>query len=277
MASEPTATVGLRNDFRTELTVRFRALKSALRETVGYANDALELRQSGDSGQLFAAAGDIEPASGFPFTTTAEAQDEFLGWLDEQIERGILEPIDRQRIRDGEHYTARYVRSASRRGVTHADSELNKHGVEVPEQQLEQAFNRAIPEEDLQRLYTRAFDNLETVTQEMRTNVRRELSTAFSQGHNPRKAARAMNERVDNIGIVNAERLARTEILNAHNTAAESRYSQFGVSEVDVLGSNPCSKICAPIIANNPYPLDDLPHGGPPFHPNCVGSTAPRI
>lgn len=273
-SQEPTATVGLREDFRTELTVRFRALKGAINKTAGYENDTLGLKQ-GDSNQLFAAADDITPARSFQFTTDQEAQDAFMDWLDTQIDRGILESTGRTAVRNGEHYTARYVRSGYSRGVDHADAQLNEHGVEVPEQDIQQAFNRPIAQQDLEQLYTRTFDELEDITQDMQTNIRRELSTGFSEGWNPRKTAAAINDRVDKVGITRAERLARTETLNAHNTASRSRYGEFGVKKVDILGHNPCTKICAPIIAGNPYPLDDIPRGGAPFHPNCLGTETP--
>lgn len=272
---EPTSTKGLREDFRTTLTVRFRALKSALRATVGYENDALQLRED-SSRELGAAADDIEPAQRFTFENRPEAQDEFMAWLDTQIERGIVEPVERTRIRDGEHYTARYIRSAYSRGVDHADAKLNAEGVQVPDEDLQAVFNRGIHEEQLQDVYTRAFDNLETVTSDMQTAVRRELSTGLQQGWNPQKTARALNDRVDKIGITNAERLARTETLHSHNQAALNRYTEHGVQEVDILGHNPCS-ICEPFVTGGPYPIDNLPRGGPPFHPNCLGSVAPVV
>ena len=268
---EPTATKTLRNEFRIRVSKPLRALKGAIRTTL-IDNDALRLKQ--DSDQLFSAAGDITPSGGFVFRTDAEAKDEFLRWLDEQVERGLLERTERTRIRNGEHFTASYIRSAYQRGVDHADAQLNKHGVEVSEEALQSTFNAPVHQDTLQGLYTRTYDDLETVAQRMQTNVRRELTTGLSQGWGPRKVARNLNQRVD-VGITESERLARTEILHAHNTANRTRYGEYGVGKVDILGSNPCSKICAPIIANNPYPLNDIPNGGCPLHPNCVGTEAP--
>ncbi|MFC6766005.1 hypothetical protein [Natrinema soli] len=225
---------------------------------------------------MFAAADDISPSDGFQFTTQAEAQDEFMGWLDEQTDRGILETIERERIRGGEHYTARYVRSAYSRGIDHADAQLNAEGVTVTDETLQQTFNRGIHAEQLQDLYTRSFDNLETVTTDMQTAVRRKLGTGLSQGWNPQKTARELNDRVDSIGITDAERLARTETLHSHNQSALNRYTEHGVQEVDILGHNPCD-ICKPIVNGGPYPIDEIPRGGPPFHPNCMGSVYPVV
>ena len=261
-----------RNELRVRTAKPFRRLKGAIRTTL-IENDALQLKQ--ETSPLTAAADDIKPSRGFRFSTDAEAQDKFMDWLDEQIDRGILKSAERSRIRNGEHYTARYIRSAYSRGVDHADTQLNEHGLETPDDELQRTFNRPIAQKDLERLYTRTFDELESVTSDMRTAVRRELSTGFSQGWGPRRMASNLNDRVDKIGITDAERLARTEVMNAHNTANRSRYSEYGVKKVDILGSSPCAKICAPIIANNPYPLDNIPRGGCPLHPNCVGTEAP--
>jgi hypothetical protein len=291
MANEPTATVGLREDLRTELTPRFYALKGAIRKTVGYTFDALELRQSpttprprelfasadGSTArelELAAAADDINPAQSFEFTTEQGARDEFLGWLEQQINRGIVETIDRPRIRNGEHYTARYIRSAYSRGVEHADAQLNEHGVEVPEQTLQQTFDRGVAQQDLEQLYSRAFTELEGITDDLQQEIRRELATGYSQGWNPQKMARNLNERTDT-SISRAERFARTEIMNSHGVANRSRLREFGVQKVDILGSSPCPEICAPIIAGSPYKIDDIPRGGCPLHPNCKGTEVP--
>ena len=46
-------------------------------------------------------------------------------------------------------------------------------------------------------------------------------------------------------------------------------FKQYGVQMVDVVnGPNPCDD-CQDIADNGPYPIDDIPDGGPPFHPNC--------
>ena len=290
---EPTQVVTLRDEFRVRLAKPLRALKGAIRTTL-IDNDALDLKQTaGNSGAVIAsrslppderqqaeyenrvlAADDITPADGFTFRTVGEARDEFLNWLDEQIDRGVLESTTRRQVRNGEHFTSRYVQSAYSRGVDHADARLNELGVEVDDESLQQLFNRPIPQEDVERLYTRAYGELETVTSRVQTEVRRELTTAYSQGWSPYKAARNINQRVD-VGISDAERLARTEIMNGHNTASRSRYGEYGVGKVEILGYNPCPEICEPIIENNPYPLDGIPRGGCPLHPNCRGTEVP--
>jgi SPP1 gp7 family putative phage head morphogenesis protein len=271
---EPTAMKGLREDFRTALTERFRALKGELRTTVGYENDALRLKQTPGPQALAGGADDIQPSRGFDFRTDAQAKDEFLDWLDRQTERGILEPIERPQIRNGEHYTGRYIRSATERGNEFAARKLREAGYDVPDGQAEQIFNRPLPQETLEALYTRTFDNLETVTQDMRTELRRELTQGFSQGWNPQKTAKMLNKRVD-VSIADAERLARTETMHAHNTAAQRRYEQYGVEKVVVINHSPCPEICAPVVGGNPYKLSEVPDGGPPLHPNCVGALAP--
>ncbi|MFD1515105.1 hypothetical protein [Halomarina rubra] len=274
MASGPTRTKGLRNEYRVRLAKPFRRLKGAVRTTV-IDNDALGLGSDVDA--LIAAADDIQPAGRFSFSTDAEAQDEFNDWLERQANRGILEVMRRQRIRNGEHFTARYVRSAYSRGVQYADARLRDQGVEPPDASLRSTFNQPVHADTLEQLYTRSYDELATVTSDMQTAVRRELTTGFSQGWNPRKTARNLTDRIDKIGITDAERLARTETMHSHNSASLRRYGQVGVEKVRVIGYSPCPEICAPIVGNGPYPLDDIPLGGPPLHPNCRGALAPVV
>ncbi|MFC5970082.1 hypothetical protein ACFPYI_01940 [Halomarina salina] len=291
--SGPTRTKTLRGEYRVRVAKPFRRLKGAVRTTV-IDNDALRIgsdvdalvaaaaggraadTSSGGTATITAAADDIQPASGFTFDTDAEAQDEFIIWLERQANRGILEVTSRQRVRNGEHFTARYVRSAYSRGVQYADARLHEEGVETPEASLQATFNQPVHAATLEQLYTRSYDELATVSSDMQTAVRRELGTGLSQGWNPRKTARNLNDRIDKIGITDAERLARTETLHSHNSAAGRRYGEMGVEKVNVLTHTPCS-ICTALEAQNPWPVEATPIVPDQSHPNCVCTIAPVV
>ena len=63
--------------------------------------------------------------------------------------------------------------------------------------------------------------------------------------------------------------IAKTEAVRANNQGLLMSFKQYGVQMVDVVnGPNPCDD-CQDIADNGPYPIDDIPDGGPPFHPNC--------
>lgn len=254
--SEPTNTKTVRRKYAAKLRGRYAALATAIREGV-VDRDVFRLRGEG------LAADPIRDVPDFPFDSDSRKQDAFMSWLRQQEERGILNTISR----DGNTY----IQTAYKSGIRHADGELYENGYAVPDEELQAVFNRPLHRDTVELLYSRNFEALKGINDEVAKQIGRELSDGLTQGHGPRRIAESLTDRVDKIGKTRATTLARTEVLNAHNSAAQRRYGEFGVEKVDILGFNPC-KICAPIIEKNPHPLDDLPRGGPPFHPNCVGT-----
>lgn len=263
-----------RREFFPALMSRFRALRGAIRTTVGYENDALQLRQRGSA---TAAADDVQPAQTFLFTTDAEAQDEFMRWLDLQLDRGILERTDRGRVRRGEHWTARYDTAAYQRGLDDAATRLQVSGVVVTEASLEGAFNLPIHQDTLEDIYTRTYDELDGITSDVADVVRRELATAIERGENPDKVARRLTGSVSDMDRSRAQTLSRTEISNAYNTGAAKRYERYGIEEVNILTNSPC-KLCASLAADNPYPIEEASTLVPDStHPNCICSIGPNV
>ena len=100
----------------------------------------------------------------------------------------------------------------------------------------------------------------------------------FVKGENPARAAAAILKKYrDALGErwggakASAMRIARTESSYILNEATRAAYVEAGVRYVDVIfteGSYPCD-ICPPIADGGPYPIDGVPEGGIPFHPNC--------
>jgi SPP1 gp7 family putative phage head morphogenesis protein len=230
--SDPTGTTQLReSEFRPALTRRFDAIRQATRTTVGYENDALRLRQGARDDVLTADADDVEDTETFTFETDAALVDAFVAWLESQIAVGILERVPRPELRRGGHWSSSYIRSAADRGWTDAARRLQQRGIDVNADDLESTFDPGVPRSQLESLFTRTFDNVETITDRMRTDVRRELTTGLARGENPRKMAGRLTERID-VSRTDAERLARTEIIHSYNESSLSRYEQAGVSEV---------------------------------------------
>lgn len=254
-----------RREFAPALTKRFRRLKGLIRTTAGYENDAFELSAA-------------EPREEFRFEEDEEAVEAFELWLQAAIAQEVLERVPLRRVERGQHYTASFLRSAYLRGLQGAERRLNDAGVEVSDSNIGAMFNMPIHQRTVQTVYTRAYENLEGITEDMQASIRDELSAALSQGWNPRKAATQLNREVDDIGITRARTLSRTEISNAYNTASARRYSQSGaVEKVDILTSDPCP-ICKALATNGPYPVSEAAGLIPGrTHPRCVCSIAPVV
>lgn len=82
-----------------------------------------------------------------------------------------------------------------------------------------------------------------------------------------------------------AAMVARTKTREATTAARHERLQQEGIDLVSIVGRvsvNFCTGYLGMVFSisgsSDKYPsLDDLPSGGPPFHPNCSKSTRPYI
>jgi SPP1 gp7 family putative phage head morphogenesis protein len=153
-----------------------------------------------------------------------------VNWLRRQIQNGPLEVVSRE---DNE-----FIRSAYQRGLTHADRELNAagllvtvtgEGIGAPE-----VFNQGVHRSQLQRLYTRNFENLENIGEDTADAIREELTEGLARGENPRKTASFINDRVDAIGRYRSTVLARSEVINSFSEASLNRFEQHNADGVTV-------------------------------------------
>lgn len=258
-ATDPTRTATLRRQYAQKLRGRFSAINTEIRAAVK-DRDFFGLS---DTEQL--APQDPSPLPPYPFDRDDQKIERFEDWLREQLDRGVLETIQR-----GEN---EYIRSAYRRGITHADSELNKAGVTVPEADLEAAFAVGVREETLQRLYTRNYAALQGIADETAKQISEEITSGFARGIGPREMGDNITNRVDAVGKTRATTLARTEVINAYAEGSLDRYERLGVEEVTgevewlATGDRRTCAVCASLEGSR-YSLEDA-RGRLPQHPNC--------
>lgn len=309
-SDDPTATKTLRNRYSAAMYRRFRALKGAVRTGVverdafglrgtrpedragpgdvpveaqaardlaamqGPADDLLDPDRSGGAG---AGINITPPNRGqFDFPSDPRKVREFSSWLDEQVERGVLEVAPGERnVSAREAWQNVYVRRAYEKGVNHADSFLVSEGVIAPEQTLDAVFRAPMHADAAGLLYTRAYDELDGVTDAMAQSMRRELTQGLVEGHNPNKIARTLNDRVENIGLHRGRLIARTEVIRAHNEGALNRYASMGdrldgVTVLAEFSSAQDGDVC-PVCAALEGTLMTVreARGRIPVHPNC--------
>jgi SPP1 gp7 family putative phage head morphogenesis protein len=260
-ATDPTKTTTIRRQYAQRLRGRFAAINTEIRRAVR-DRDFFGLS---DGGAEQLAPQEPTPLQPYPFSRDDQKIERFEDWLQEQFDRGVLETISR-----GEN---RWIRSAYNRGVTHADTQLNKAGVAVDEETLESVFARGVAEEQLQRLYTRNYSALKGITSEVAKQVSSEITQGFARGINPNEMAQNITDRVDSIGKTRASVMARTETINAHAEGTLRRYEQLGVEEVtgkvEHLATNDgrTCEVCAALDGNT-YTLEEA-QGRIPIHPQC--------
>jgi len=298
--ADPTGTTQIRKRYEGEMYRRFRALKGAILESV-VELDAFGLTDDDPGGptsqvaaltedeqELLAHADDagidIEPAGPrtFDYPADSDKVDSFNEWLDTQVDRGILERGKHERgTAASRSWQNTYIRSAYERGVNHADESLVEAGVIPPEQTLDDVFRATKHVDGAGLIYTRAYNELRGVTQDMARDMTRELTDGFTQGENPTKIARRLNDRVDNVGIHRGRLIARTETNRAHNEAGLNRYEDMGdridgvsvVAEHTTAGDSRVCPICLG-LAGKRYKLKEA-RGRIPVHPNCRCTFVP--
>jgi SPP1 gp7 family putative phage head morphogenesis protein len=272
VTTDPTRTKTVRSNFESEFYNRFRSIKGDIRESV-VKKDVLWLgtqRAQNDS-----------PTENYQFLTDEEKEKRFVAWLNEQIDSGVLEFENRDVVRNGEHYTSPYIRKAYAKGVKRAGQELRKQGEDVDQEDLESIFNKSIHASKVERLYLRAYDNLEGITSDVGEEISQELSRGLTEGWNPRKTASRMNDRVDKVGLTRARVLAQTETIHAHSEGTLDRLESEGFENVkpdvefSTAGDSRVCPICASLQGNT-YTVEEA-RGVIPQHPRCRCAWIPIV
>lgn len=172
-----------------------------------------------------------EPRERFEFTTRPELREKFMRWVRGAINDEILEPLEPGEDTSN-HWVAQFIRNAYIAGANQATGLLFQQGVSAENPPDGELVQRPISQRALQTLYTRAYDNLQDITDDMADIIREEVTTGFARGYNPRKMADRIAEEVRNIQQSRAETLARSEVMNAHSESMLDTYERQGVTVV---------------------------------------------
>lgn len=222
--SDPTRTGELRARFRRDIRRRFRAVRGAIRRVVGYDEDYFRLRQD-------ARLADDTPDEGL---TQAERRRQFRRWLRQQFRDRVLEPTRRRALREGQHWTATYVRAAYGSGWERATQRLQQAG--LAPSTVEDVFRLPTPRRQLRDLYTRVYGLVEDTSRAAALQVADAVTTGLAEGINPREMARRATAEARGVQRTRAEVIARTETIRAHSEATLDRYERARVGGVTVSG-----------------------------------------
>lgn len=276
---DPTQTKILRDKYSTDSYKRFRNLKGLVRKTL-IDNNALNLINRKLS---LNAPDDPQPKNDFEFEQDYDKVDAFMDWLQEAEDKGILEVIkkDGGKVAARNEWQNKYVKAAYKKGFKDATTRLAKTGIKVAEySSVETAFFQSIHSNTLGMLYTRNFRELKGITNAMDQQISRELTRGISKGDSAYTIAKAINDRIDKIGITRARVLARTEIVRAYNESALNRYEEAGVEGVDVKAEHSTAgdkRVCATCKAleSKTYTIEEA-RDKIPVHPRCRCTWLPK-
>lgn len=202
-AEDPTRTLTLRNRAVGEINRRYGRIKRLITETIVRNKVFLENARALTD-------------SDFIFLRTPAKLERFDIWLESIIGEIILSGSANVTASDT-NWLISYFEEAYMRGVKNANNRMATivGRNQIPTVTVLSALPFHIDRAGL--LFIRDFTQLKGITEVMSQQINFVLSEGLLKGENPRNIARAMNDRVDKIGISRSRLLARTEIINANN------------------------------------------------------------
>ena len=196
------------NTFTTQkqFARRLRGVLSRINARIRDAIDERDLFGLRDNSEALV---DDVPDDVFDFPTDQTKVRGFLQWLREQLDAeflGLVGPDQNQ-----------FIRAAYLTGIRNAQDQLSELDVSFVREDTESIVSRPIHRASLQELFTRTYENLVSVRDDVAQAARDELVTGFREGKGPRDIARSLTDRVDSIGKHRATMIARSETINAHS------------------------------------------------------------
>ncbi len=286
---DPTRTLTLRNAWVRAMNKRFNDLIAIIRKAI-VDDDCFGLKP-----QTYVALSSPGPKA-FDFPRTADKLEAFMRWLNLQVDKGILETAQYQRIGSSVEaaWTNLYVQDSYKRGVLRARSELSKAGYNIPPPDpftggIEGIMGTPFHIDRVGLIYTRVFSDLKGITTAMDTQISRILAQGLVDGDGPLVLARKIVAVINGsgageLGITDslgrfipakrrAQMLARTEVIRAHHAANIQEYKNWGVRGVEVVAEFVTAgdeRVCAECAGyhGNRYTLKEAEHLIP-VHPQC--------
>jgi len=207
----PTNTFTVQRRFAQRLRGVLSRINARIREAID-ENDLFDLR-----GEALEDVEDV-PEDTFNFPTSQAKVAGFLAWLRDQLDSGFLGVVGPD--------SNEFVRQAYATGLRNAQRNLSDLDIAFESEAIDDILSRPIHRTALQTLYTRTYENLVSVRDDVAQAVRDELVTGLTEGENPREIGRTLTDRVDSIGKHRATMIARSETINAHSEATLNQYEQ---------------------------------------------------
>lgn len=283
---DPTKTTSLRNAFAREMARRFKELSAVVWSKVveedffGLNTDLVTFTKPN-----------------YDFPRSAQKIQEFMVWLEVQVNLGILNVREYEQIGSAidKAWTNLYITDSYKRGIIRARYELIKAGYKnIPSIEatggISVSMNVPLHMDRLGLLYTRTYSELKGVTAAMDQQISRILAQGMADGEGPRALAKKLLATINGTGMGDlgltdtlgrfipaarrAEMIARTEIIRAHHQALIQEYMNWAVegvivqAEMITAGDNRVCSKCEELAKGSPYTLP-VAMNLIPVHPQC--------
>ncbi len=266
---DPTRTSSTRLGYQRYVAQKLRKIAQIIRSAI-VQNDVL-----GIPADTVRVGDELPPLAWAGFTSNAGKVVAFRQWLDDQLFQGIFEmrvedvprtPLERRLPLP----VRRYIDTAYRKGIRDAYNSIGERSSSVA---VRGSFLSPINVERVQAIYTRNFEALRGVTRVMSLRMGETLAHGLTEGHGPRRIARALRDRVEKIGITRARVIAQTEVIASHASGSLSAFREAGVVAVHNLAEFRTAgddRVCpqCQALEGRVFTLAAA-EGVIPVHPNC--------
>lgn len=207
----PTPTTTVQKRFAQKLRGVLRRINAAIKRGI-IENDIFNLQEQSDT---------LEVDDPGPFNTEDNARmtAEFMAWLREQLQTEFLDVVGPDRNE--------FIEKAYFAGLRNANGQLRDLNISFVPDSADSIVDRPIHQSALRELFTRTYNNLESVANDIANEVRDELLDGFQKGKGPRQIARNITDRIDSIGKHRATMIARSEVINAHSESTLTRVDEI--------------------------------------------------
>jgi hypothetical protein len=143
----------------------------------------------------------------------------FLNWLRDQLDNDFLTVVTED--------TNQFLRKSYAAGIRNVASQIDDANISVAPSDVNEVLGRPFHQAELRTLYSRTYENLQSVRDDVAQAVRDELLEGFTEGENPTKIARRLTDRVNSIGKHRATMIARSEVMNAYSSGTLKRVEEL--------------------------------------------------
>ena len=225
---DPSLTLTLRTQLGSAFSGRFRAISAGARNKI--------VTENFFEAEVLPASNQNIVTNQYSYPSSPSKVSEFLLYIEQMVQAKIFErEFIFGSVGTGSNYQEwyqTYIQTAYKKGLQQSRADLEKmgFGTLLPEASVAITAYLSMPVhiDALETVYIRMFESLKGITAEMSAQISSVLTQGIAEGRSPLELARLIANRIDKIGTTRAKKLARTEIVRAHNIAAINNYELLG-------------------------------------------------
>jgi hypothetical protein len=240
---DPTRTLTLRNQLITQFKARFKNLQKILKiAIVDY--DVLAIKDKNLS--ILA----LDPKEvlkqikyrQFDFLRSSDKIEEFIKWLKELEQRGILSRSSKLGLsgRTSEFWADQYIQTSYEKGVWRARKDLVKNGIETSDfddanQLVRYVSSSPLHADQLGLIFASGYQEVKGITNAMDQQIARVLAQGIAEGRSVEDVFSTVGDRIDKIGMSRSKIWGMSTIVGAYNKGLLNEYVNSKVDEIQVI------------------------------------------